>query len=295
MRGLAGVCLAVTIAAGPFFHAGAQGTHNDPAPVEEAAGSGGSVRDGTEETFTDEIPEPASGYSGDGDAEGEYKDETFVDDYENPKPLASDPAAVKDAHRQLLERKDIQFERPENPATPPPQAKPPGWLRGLIAFLESMGPIFRLLFSLVIGAVILGVLWFIFGEAARVRFGGKAKKQKAGVHELIDVRPDAIDARSLLEEADALARAGRFAEAVHLILFRSITDIQKRLEGGVPRSLTAREIGDLRKIPETARRALHPIIAIVEHSYFGGREVDEAGWKKARASYEDFAFGGDWK
>ena len=98
----------------------------------------------------------------------------------------------------------------------------------------------------------------------------------------------------MLEEADALAHAGKFAEAVHLLLFRSIEDIQTRVETGVPRSLTAREIGRLGFLPDRARTALGPIIAIVERSFFGGRDVDQAGWQTARASYEDFAFGGEW-
>jgi hypothetical protein len=40
---------------------------------------------------------------------------------------------------------------------------------------------------------------------------------------------------------------------------------------------------------------LKPIITIVEHSFFGGRDVDEAGWKTARGSYEKFAFGEGWE
>lgn len=111
---------------------------------------------------------------------------------------------------------------------------------------------------------------------------------------LTDIRPDGDRARSLLEEADALAREGKFAEAVHLLLFRSIEDVQERLEGGVPTSMTAREIAGLGSLPERARRALRPIIQIVENSFFGGRDVDAAGWQSARRSYEDFAFGDGW-
>jgi hypothetical protein len=115
-----------------------------------------------------------------------------------------------------------------------------------------------------------------------------------GDDHLVDLRPDAAAARSLLEEADALARQGRFAEAVHLLLFRSIEDIQERVDGGVPNSLTAREIAALGKLPARARRALAPIIQVVERSFFGGRAVEADGWQEARSSYEDFAFGEGW-
>ena len=59
--------------------------------------------------------------------------------------------------------------------------------------------------------------------------------------------------------------------------------------------LTAREIGGLGLLPEHAKRDLSPIIMIVERSFFGDRDVDEDGWKAARGSYQNFAFGADWE
>ena len=63
-----------------------------------------------------------------------------------------------------------------------------------------------------------------------------------------------------------------------------------RRAGGVPQSLTAREIERLGDLPERARAALSPIIRLVEKSFFGDQPVDQGGWKEARASYEAFAF-----
>ena len=64
-----------------------------------------------------------------------------------------------------------------------------------------------------------------------------------------------------------------------------------RRSGGVPRSLTAREIQSLGDLTQRTREALAPIIALVERSFFGGRPVDADGWQTARASYQSFAFG----
>ena len=211
-------------------------------------------------------------------------------------PLATDLNALDRAHEEFLRNGDMQLQRPEaEPAEPPEVKPPPDWLRSLFEFLNALGPLFQILFWVVVIAIIGGVLYFLFGEALRVRFGGDgSKKDKDGDDVIPDYRPEAAVARTLLEEADALARQGKFAEAVHLLLFRSIEDIQTRVEDGVPRSLTAREIGSLRYLPDHVRAALNPIIRIVEHSFFGGRDVDEANWKTARTSYEDFAFGGEW-
>ncbi|KCZ51778.1 hypothetical protein HY3_05425 [Hyphomonas pacifica] len=224
-------------------------------------------------------------------------DDYTYDEYDDGnEPLATDLNALERAHRDFLRNGEMQLERPEAEQIVPPDIKPPPqWLTSLLNFLSHLGPVFQFLFWAIIIAIVGGVLYFLFGEALRVRFGGDgSSKDKDGDDVIPDYRPEAAVARSLLEEADALARQGKFAEAVHLLLFRSIEDIQTRLEGGVPRSLTAREIGSLRYLPDRVRAALNPIIRIVEHSFFGGRDVNEANWKTARASYEDFAFGGEW-
>jgi len=208
----------------------------------------------------------------------------------------TDIETLEQAHRDYLRKSTLQLERPEaDPVEFDPPSPPPNWLRGLFEFLSHLGPLLTLIFYVAIAALILGVLYFLFGEALRIRFGKDGSKaDKVGDDVIPDFRPAESVARSLLEEADALARAGKFAEAVHLLLFRSIEDIQTRIEIGVPRSLTAREIGKLGFLPDRARTALSPIIAIVERSFFGGRDVDESGWHTARASYEDFAFGEQW-
>ncbi len=219
-------------------------------------------------------------------------------EWQDAEPLLAetDLAAVDAAHADYLRRTDLQLTRPESDVDLTPPAPPPFWLQAVARFLESLGPVFQWIFYAAVAAVAFGVLYFLFGEALRMRLGlRKDRIAKGREDDLIDFRPDAARARSLLEEADALARAGRFAEAVHLLLFRSIEDIQEKLDGGVPTSLTAREIARFDRLPVHARSTLEPVIRIVEHSFFGGRPVDQNGWTTARASYEDFAFGGAWR
>ena len=209
--------------------------------------------------------------------------------------LATDLDLVDRAHAAYLADGKLQLERPEQTIEPTPPKPPPRWLEAIARLLQSLGPVFQVIFWAAVALVVTGLLYFLFGEAIRLRLGGRAKpKGKLQDDMLPELRPDAAAARSLLEEADALARQGRFAEAVHLLLFRSIEDIQAHLEGGVPVSLTAREISSLGRLPERAKRALGPIIQVVERSFFGGRSVDAEGWQEARGSYETFAFGEGW-
>ena len=221
--------------------------------------------------------------------------EAVTDEASEIAPLETDLDRVDQAHAGYLEDAQLQLTRPEQDIEVPEPSPPPGWLQAFGRFLQSLGPVFQVIFWIAVGLVAAGLLYFLFGEAIRLRLGGKRKpKDQRKDDVLVDIRPDAASARSLLEEADALAREGRFAEAVHLLLFRSIEDIQERLEGGVPTSLTAREIASLGRLPDRARRALKPIILVVERSFFGGRAVDADGWQEARRSYEEFAFGEGW-
>ena len=248
-------------------------------------------------TLPDMTPSPATGGLHD-DGVDTYDDDTYVYDEDDDYGPQTDLEALDQAHAAYLKKTDLQLKRPEYDEPPEdikPPKPPPRWLQAIFGFLGNLGPLLQLIFWIAVPLVVAGVLYFLFGEALRVRFGRDGKGKVDNPDDVLpDLRPDTQEALTLLEEADALAKAGKFAEAVHLLLFRSINDIQQRLEGGVPRSLTAREIGSLRHLPERAKRGLGPIIQIVEHSFFGGREVDAAGWKTARESYEHFAFGEGW-
>lgn len=218
--------------------------------------------------------------------------------------LARDEAerSLEDIHAEWVEDTELQLERPEAEPeiqAPPQRREQPGWIawlsRILGDFFAAIGPFFRIVFYALIAVVALAIAWFILSQVFDLRLERfRRKKQEIVDSHAEDIRPDAELARSLLEEADILAREGRYAEAVHLLLFRSIEDIQERGKAGLSQSLTAREIGSLSDLPDRARRALAPIIGVVERSFFGGRDVDRAGWETARASYEDFAFGETW-
>lgn len=190
----------------------------------------------------------------------------------------------------------LQTERPEFEPEPVDfQRREPGpFARWLASLFGAIAPIIGYLLIGVLAVALLIALYFVFGESLSLRGRQKVEKTEPIISEAPDLRPEKDTAKALLEDADALAAAGRFAEAVHLLLFRSIDDIQEKQQGSVPRSLTAREIGRLDTLPKTVRGALSPIIQIVERSFFGGRPVDASGWQAARQSYESFAFGEVW-
>lgn len=190
----------------------------------------------------------------------------------------------------------LQRVRPEwepeslDPAT----IKPNPFIRAIAAFFRAIGGVLGYLLAAIVLFAILAGLYMVFGESLTLRLRQKQKSVRPDVSVMPDLRPEQARARALLEDADALAAEGRFAEAVHLLLFRSIDDIQEKKSGLIGRSLTAREIGALGDLPAWIRDALAPIIRVVERSFFGGQDVTESSWKDARQSYESFAFGEAW-
>ncbi len=108
-------------------------------------------------------------------------------------------------------------------------------------------------------------------------------------------RPEAAPLRAWLEEADLLAREGRFADAIHCLLLRAVDDLARRRPQLARPSLTGRELSQSPLLPPRAQTLFASIAGIVERSMFGNRSVDEGQWNDARRSYSEFALDGVWQ
>jgi hypothetical protein len=204
----------------------------------------------------------------------------------------------------------IQF----NLTPPQPAPKPPAWLQALGRWLEKIfEPIgrflkwlssffpdaayARFLLWLVIAAGAAALLWALYNRLRhgewRFRLRRLATAQELPTDE--EWTPEEAGARSWLEEADALAREGRFAEAIHHLLFRSVEDIANRRPALVRPALTSRELAASDGIPGRARELFAGIAQLVERSLFGGRPVGERDWLEARETYSNFALQAAWR
>lgn len=215
-----------------------------------------------------------------------------------------------DAHRALRDDPSIQFGMDR--AVPPAPPQVPGWLRWLMDALKPVGRFFEWITSLMPAAplaqiilwavIVLFVLALVWMIVARVRSGEwrvplkrRRARQVAVEQAEEEWAPDFAPARAWLDEADALAARGLYAEAVHHLLFRSVEDIQRRRPRAVRPSLTSRELAAASGIPTIARELFARIAGYVESSLFGGRAVVADDWLRARAAYADFALPGQWK
>lgn len=195
------------------------------------------------------------------------------------------------AYDALIESERFQTEMPrlEIPEPEPP----PEWLANFLQWLEGLGPVWEGIFW-ILAVGIGGLILYSIARAIYFRFTDR----QPAIDDEDDSeswRPEASAARGLLGDADALAREGRFAEAVHLLLHRSIADIEDRLPDFLRPALTSRDIARAEALPSPARSAFSSIAGIVERGIFAARPVDEQGWSEARAAYEQFAFGKSWQ
>jgi len=110
-------------------------------------------------------------------------------------------------------------------------------------------------------------------------------------------QPDREETLALLEDADRLAAEGRFDEAAHLLLKRSVAQIARAKPEWVEPSSTARELAALPRLSAAAAHAFSVISEKVERSLFALRSLSQQDWEQARAAYADFALaridGGD--
>lgn len=199
---------------------------------------------------------------------------------------ASDWQAVRAAS-------DIQY-TPLPPVKEPPVPAVPEWLQALGRALEAMfAPIGRLLgmswpvfqYAL-IGLAVLLVLFVLWRLLTPLIDKWRNRSTEAAEEVWAPSRADAV---ALLEDADRLAAEGRFGEAAHLLLQRSVRQIgDARPDWLIPAS-TAREISVLPMLPEGGRRAFATIADRVERCLFALRDLDGQDWAVARAAYADFA------
>ncbi len=127
-----------------------------------------------------------------------------------------------------------------------------------------------------LGVVVLVVL----AQALRGRIGFRAAEKAVVVLEPAIAVPAAA-----LADADSLAAAGRYGEAVHALLLRGVGVIQEHFPRALRSGHTSREIAALAVLPAALRQAFGGIAAYVERAIFGGRALGVAEWEACRALY----------
>ena len=197
----------------------------------------------------------------------------------------------RSAHSELMSDSTYSFDYvvPEVPKVRPPSDNL--FLRFMGEIFGALGTVMVWLFWAGIIAIAAAILFYIAKEAVRLQRAKNPKvKSEAKVVQAPAYTPDASAARLLLSDVDALAAAGKYDEAVHTLLLRSIEDIKANNPRAVARDLTGREISALPILSDTARATFSGISQRVERSLFGGRKLSAQDFRTCRDAYEGFAF-----
>lgn len=195
---------------------------------------------------------------------------------------------ARDAWRAIRQSGDLQFAPVPN-WTPAPT---PDWMKALSRFLrdlfEPVGralglswPVVEKLLLVLAAAGVLLLLWRIGAWLWTIR---RAPAPAAPLW-----APDATAARALLADADALAAQGRFDEATHLLLLRSLEHIAAARPHALTPASTAREIGAQTFLSPPARATFGHLAGLVEQGRYALRPLAAQDWQTARAAYADFA------
>ena len=180
-----------------------------------------------------------------------------------------------------------------------PEPYEPSWLEQLLqAIFEAIAALFSPLggaiagqWSIIQWVLVAALALFILYLLARLIGPLKGRSSNAAEAQEEDDhwQPDQAESLALLEDADRLAGEGRYDEAAHLLLKRSVGQIAEVKPDWVSPSSTARELSALPALSESARRTFGVISSVVESSLFALQRLTREDWERAREAYADFA------
>ncbi|MEM6475182.1 MAG: hypothetical protein AAF687_03355 [Pseudomonadota bacterium] len=207
----------------------------------------------------------------------------------------TDAPAAPESWRELRGDDAIQFEEVEIPTLEPEE---PGWfaemIQSVLDFLadifapigEALGLSWPVLQWVLLGLAVLFAAFLIYRMLGPMGLSPNAGDDADEVEEWV---PDKAESLALLEDADRLAAEGKFDEATHMLLKRSVNQIATARPDWVEPSSTARELAALPALSSRARGAFEVISQRVERSLFALSALDRSDWEAARAAYADFA------
>lgn len=147
---------------------------------------------------------------------------------------------------------------------------------GAGAFLAQM-----VFMVLLVVAVVLLTFWM--GRAVLERRRRAAPEQESPAKEKTDESGPEWEPSA--EDADRLAREGRYGEAIHALLLAAIRHYADRSRGAVQPSRTSRELARLLPLGVEARNAFMELVRSVELTLFGGMPAGAVEWEQSLASF----------
>jgi Domain of unknown function (DUF4129) len=209
---------------------------------------------------------------------------------------AAQPGDPREAARQVLARGRYQTDLPSASRRPSGEATPsdgPSAARSRGPSAPSSGaaapriplPPAILVWALLAGALVVGLAW-----AARqaIRAGKGADEEPPP----LAADPPRPEPRALrigpLTDVEDLARAGRYGEAIHLLLLHLFAALQRRPATAPAPAHTGREVLSRTRLASEARAALAVLVQAAEAVHFGGRQAGREDYENCLGHYRRF-------
>lgn len=160
-------------------------------------------------------------------------------------------------------------------------------------FFEKVASVFKPLAPVmpyILVALALALIALLLSPFVRMMITSRFQRLFARDHLRADApwRPTREAVVALLGDIDKLAAEGSYDEAIHLLLVRSVADINAFRPDLVRKHYSARDIRSHPLLPEAARPAFTEIVRCVEKSYFAGIAATQADFDACRAAYTAF-------
>lgn len=164
-------------------------------------------------------------------------------------------------------------------------------LPAVCEFTEAIGPVFKgfLRIALITFAFVgVAVLAFaLAGEIGEGSFLFRRREAGTAVEPGKDIEAETLrPAGELLAEAEELARAGAFTEAIHQLLLCALSEVRNRLDPELTPALTSREVLHRNSVAGAVRDALSQLVAAAEICHFAGRPANETGYRHCRETLD---------
>lgn len=213
----------------------------------------------------------------------------------------ADDAAIEKATREVLDRRyqrelpigQLELRPGERPRDGRPKAAPgrarraPDRARSEHDERGMASPLSAVMRMIVFGILAVAVVMILLWLVRDLRRGSDAESLEGE-----EVPQPTVD-QGVIErpvgDADELARAGRFAEAIHTLLLRTLVELVRATRTRVPASLTSREILERVPLVPAARAALYQLVSTVEVTYFGDEVPGAADYERCRGEFQRFA------
>lgn len=193
-------------------------------------------------------------------------------DIQRDAPLAE---RVRQHAGDIAKDPTLQHEPPTQKAPPPPRPD---------SGIPIPGEVFLYLLIAVLAVALCIVGYHLYGTYG---FGRRVAK-KVDQPLQVATRPIVRTADAPLpdlDEIERLARAGAYAEAIHLMLLRALEALRRRLGTSWTKSMTSREIARRSELPASDRSALKLLVGAVEISRFGGQSANEQIYRACLDQY----------